>query len=187
MTQTILALDTETEACSVALTHLGKVTHLDELSPRTHTQRILPMIDELLAKANISLQEVDYLAFGRGPGSFTGVRVGIGVAQGLAFGAELQVLAISNLMAMAEQAYQTEGATNVIALIDARMNGWQAYSQFSEEKRPLVVSEITLPSAQYMLELAKIAIAQGKVQQAMEIEPVYLRNEVTWQKLPHKQ
>ena len=65
--------------------------------------------------------------------------------------------------------------------------GWQAYSQFSEEKRPLVVSEITLPSAQYMLELAKIAIAQGKVQQAMEIEPVYLRNEVTWQKLPHKQ
>ena len=222
MTQTILALDTATEACSVALTHLGKVTHLDELSPRTHTQRILPMIDELLAKANISLQEVDYLAFG--------VRVGIGVAQGLAFGAELQVLAISNLMAMAEQVYQTEGATNVIALIDARMNevyfaqyqrteqgwqelvpeqvcapekaieqfmleenptvvgtGWQAYSQFSEEKRPLVVSEITLPSAQYMLELAKIAIAQGKVQQAMEIEPVYLRNEVTWQKLPHKQ
>ena len=65
--------------------------------------------------------------------------------------------------------------------------GWQAYSQFSEEKRPLVVSEITLPSAQYMLELAKIAIAQGKVQQAMEIEPVYLRNEVTWKKLPHKQ
>ena len=51
MTQTILALDTATEACSVALTHLGKVTHLDELSPRTHTQRILPMIDELLAKA----------------------------------------------------------------------------------------------------------------------------------------
>ena len=230
MTQTILALDTATEACSVALTHLSKVMHLDELSPRTHTQRILPMIDELLAKANISLEEVDYLAFGRGPGSFTGVRVGIGVAQGLAFGAELPVLAISNLMAMAEQAYQTEGATNVIALIDARMNevyfaqyqrteqgwqelvpeqvcapekaieqfmlgdnptvvgtGWQAYSQFSEEKRPLVVSEITLPSAQYMLELAKIAIAQGKVQQAMEIEPVYLRNEVTWQKLPHKQ
>ena len=147
MTQTILALDTATEACSVALTHLGKVTHLDELSPRTHTQRILPMIDELLAKANISLQEVDYLAFGRGPGSFTGVRVGIGVAQGLAFGAELPVLAISNLMAMAEQAYQTEGATNVIALIDARMNEvyFAQYQRTEQGWQELVPEQVCAP------------------------------------------
>lgn len=231
MKNTILALDTATEACSVALTHAGNTTFLNELSPRTHTQRILPMVDELLRQAGITLGDVDYLAFGRGPGSFTGVRVGVGVAQGLAMGANLPVVAVSNLLTMAEQAYQELGATDVIALIDARMNevyfaqfqrteqgwqevvaeqvcapekamaqfvlgdknitvvgtGWAAYSQFTTENRPLVVSDITLPSAQYMLNLAKMAIAEGKTQSALEIEPVYLRNEVTWQKLPHKQ
>lgn len=234
--KTILALDTATEACSVALLHKGQITFLDELSPRTHTQRILPMVDELLKNAGITIQEADFLAFGRGPGSFTGVRVGVGVAQGLAMGANLPVVDISNLTIMAEQAYQELGATNVIALIDARMNevyfsqlqrtdngwqtivaeqvcapekaiaqfllknrdnvtvvgtGWTAYPQFDLQKNsenlPLVVSEIKLPSAKYMLLLAEMEIAQGNTQSAMEIEPVYLRNEVTWQKLPHKQ
>src|SRR3712207_4644337 len=122
MNKTILALDTATEACSVALLHNGNLTSLDELSPRTHTQRILPMVDELLSKANISLQQVDALVFGRGPGSFTGVRVGVGIAQGLALGAELPVVPVSNLLAMAQMAYEQYGATNVVALIDARMN-----------------------------------------------------------------
>ena len=122
MNHTILALDTATEACSAALLHQDHITFEDELSPRTHTQRILPMVDGLLKNANLSIKEVDYLAFGRGPGSFTGVRVGVGVAQGLALGAELKVVPISNLTTMAEQAYQELGATEVIALIDARMN-----------------------------------------------------------------
>lgn len=230
MMKTILVLDTATEACSVALFHQGKTTFLDELSPRTHTQRILPMVDELLSQAGISLKEVDVLGFGRGPGSFTGVRVGVGIAQGLAMGAELPVVPVSNLLAMAEAAYQQQGATEVVALIDARMNevyfaqfshsekgwqtlvaeqvcspekaiaqiqtdrrptvvgtGWAAYSQFSEANLPLVESDITLPSARFMLPLVQQAVAQGKTQSAMEIEPVYLRNEVTWQKLPHKQ
>jgi universal bacterial protein yeaZ len=231
MNPTILALDTATEACSVALLHQGNITFEDELSPRTHTQRILPMVDGLLKNANLSIKEVDYLAFGRGPGSFTGVRVGVGVAQGLALGAELKVVPISNLTTMAEQAYQELGATEVIALIDARMNevyfsqlvrtengwiekvkervcspegalvqfqldtdkitvvgtGWAAYPQFSEQNLPLAISEITLPSAKYMLALAEQEIAKGNVKSVDEIEPVYLRNEVTWKKLPHKQ
>ena len=87
MNHTILALDTATEACSAALLHQDHITFEDELSPRTHTQRILPMVDGLLKNANLSIKEVDYLAFGRGPGSFTGVRGGVGVAQGLALGA----------------------------------------------------------------------------------------------------
>lgn len=229
MMKAILVLDTATEACSVALFHQGKTTFLDELSPRTHTQRILPMVDELLSQAGISLKEVDVLGFGRGPGSFTGVRVGVGIAQGLAMGAELPVVPVSNLLAMAEAAYQQQGATEVVALIDARMNevyfaqfsrsekgwqtlvaeqvcspekaiaqiqaarqptvvgtGWAAYLQFSAANLPLVVSDITLPSARFMLPLVQQAAAQGKTQSAMEIEPVYLRNEVTWQKLPHK-
>lgn len=227
--KTILVLDTATEACSVALLHQGNTTFLDELSPRTHTQRILPMIDELLKQAGISLKQVDALAFGRGPGSFTGVRVGVGIAQGLAMGATLPVIPISNLLAMAEAAYQQYQQTEVVALIDARMNevyfaqfqrneqgwqtlvaeqvcspesaieqiqierkpivvgtGWSAYLQFSQANLPLAVSEITLPSARFMLPLAARALQMGETQSAMTIEPVYLRNEVTWQKLPHK-
>lgn len=229
MTQTLLALDTATEACSVALHFHGKITSLNEVSPRTHTQRILPMVDELLRQAEIKINDVDFLVFGRGPGSFTGVRVGVSVAQGLAMGANLPVVAVSNLKTMAEEAYQTLGASKVVALIDARMNevyfaqfekngeewnevveeqvcspekaiaqihlsdnvfvvgtGWAAYSQFSEQNLPLVVSEITLPSAQYMLSLAEVEIKKGNTQSALAIEPVYLRNEVTWEKLPNK-
>ncbi|WGE53623.1 tRNA (adenosine(37)-N6)-threonylcarbamoyltransferase complex dimerization subunit type 1 TsaB [Actinobacillus equuli] len=229
MNKTILAIDTATEACSVALLHNGQISAFDELSPRTHTQRILPMIDELLAKAGISLKQVDALAFGRGPGSFTGVRVGVGIAQGLAMGANLPVIPISNLLAMAQAAYEKMGATSVVALIDARMNevyfaqyervgqcwqaivaeqvcpperainqiqpkdntvvvgtGWAAYSQFSDAQLSLLVSDITLPSAKSMLTLAEVELAQGNTQSALQIEPVYLRNEVTWEKLPHK-
>lgn len=229
MMKTILVLDTATEACSVALFHQGNTTFLDELSPRTHTQRILPMIDELLAQAGISLKQVDVLGFGRGPGSFTGVRVGVGIAQGLAMGGELPVIPVSNLLAMAEAAYQQYGSREVVALIDARMNevyfaqfsrndngwqeivaeqvcspvkaleqiqpernpiivgtGWAAYPDFAAANLALNVSDITLPSARFMLPLVQQAAAQGQMQSAMAIEPVYLRNEVTWQKLPHK-
>lgn len=228
--KTIIALDTATEACSVALLHQGQRRFMDELSPRGHTQRILPMVDTLLTQAGISLRQVDYLAFGRGPGSFTGVRVGVGIAQGLAMGANVPVVALSNLQIMAEQAYQTLGATEVVALIDARMNevyftqltktaegwqaivpeqvcppdsaiaqvqqarqptvvgtGWTAYPAFAAADLGLTVSEITLPSAQYMLPLALEMVEKGQIQSALDIEPVYLRNEVTWQKLPHKQ
>ncbi|WP_373768106.1 tRNA (adenosine(37)-N6)-threonylcarbamoyltransferase complex dimerization subunit type 1 TsaB [Glaesserella sp.] len=226
---TILALDTATEACSVALLYQGQRFFSDELSPRTHTQRILPMIDELLHQAGISIKEVDYLAFGRGPGSFTGVRVSVGIAQGLALGADLPVIPISNLQMMAEAAFQQTGAKDVIALIDARMNevyfaqfrlseqgwqevveeqvcspekavaqirqvdgavvvgtGWATYPQFAQADLKVKVSDISLPSAQFMLPLAEQAILAGNVQTAIDVEPVYLRNEVTWQKLPHK-
>ena len=232
---TLLALDTSTEACSVALWHKGEKTHLDELAQRTHTKRILPMVDELLANSGINLKQVDALAFGRGPGSFTGVRVGAGIAQGLAFGADLPVIAVSNLTAMAQAAFELYQAENVAAAIDARMNevyfsqvkrekvrselgeffqwnpvieeqvcqpekvleqfsdlsayrvgtGWTAYPQFKENG--LEGSDIILPSAQYMLELALTDYAQNKVISALEIEPVYLRNEVTWKKLPGRE
>ena len=232
---TLLALDTSTEACSVALWHKGEKTHLDELAQRTHTKRILPMIDELLANSGINLKQVDALAFGRGPGSFTGVRVGAGIAQGLALGADLPVIAVSNLTAMAQAAFELHQVENVAAAIDARMNevyfsqikrekvrselgeffqwnpvieeqvcqpekvleqfsdltayrvgtGWAAYPQFKDSG--LEGSDIILPSAQYMLELALTDYAQNKVISALEIEPVYLRNEVTWKKLPGRE
>jgi tRNA threonylcarbamoyladenosine biosynthesis protein TsaB len=131
MSARILALDTATEACSVALSLDGVVDAHFELCAREHTQRILPLVEEMLARHHITLSQLDALAFGRGPGSFTGVRIGIGIAQGLAFGAGLPLLGISTLMTMAEAAWQRHGASRVLAAIDARMGEvyWAEYQR----------------------------------------------------------
>ncbi|WP_373603028.1 tRNA (adenosine(37)-N6)-threonylcarbamoyltransferase complex dimerization subunit type 1 TsaB [Aggregatibacter sp. HMT-949] len=236
---TLLALDTSTEACSVALLYNGEKTYLNELAQRTHAKRILPMVDEILTDSGLKLNQLDALAFGRGPGSFTGVRVGAAIAQGLALGADLPVIPISNLTAMAQAAFELYQAENVAAAIDARMNevyfsqlvrekkctdfgqffiwknliseqvcspekalvqlvnstalniatstalrvgtGWNAYAQFAT--KGLTGSDIELPDARYMLELARVEWLQQKTISALEIEPIYLRNEVTWKKL----
>lgn len=236
---TLLALDTSTEACSVALLYNGEKTYLNELVQRTHAKRILPMVDEILTDSGLKLNQLDALAFGRGPGSFTGVRVGAAIAQGLALGTDLPVIPISNLTAMAQAAFELYQAENVAAAIDARMNevyfsqlvrekkctdfgqffvwknlipeqvcspekalvqlanstalniatstalrvgtGWNAYAQFAT--KGLTGSDIELPDARYMLELARVEWLQQKTISALEIEPIYLRNEVTWKKL----
>ena len=117
----ILAIDTATEACSVALWNDGTVNAHFELCPREHTQRILPMVQDILTTSGTSLTDINALAYGRGPGSFTGVRIGIGIAQGLALGAELPMIGVSTLMTMAQGAWRKNGATRVLAAIDARM------------------------------------------------------------------
>lgn len=106
MSTRILAIDTATEACSVALWNQGETHALFELCPREHTQRILPMVQQVLAESGVTLAELDALAFGRGPGSFTGVRIGIGIAQGLALGADLPMLGVSTLQTMAQGAWR---------------------------------------------------------------------------------
>ena len=236
---TLLALDTATEACSVALLRGGEKTHLAQFAQREHTKHILPMVDEILAQAGITLRQVDALVFGRGPGSFTGVRIGAGIAQGLAFGADLPVIPVSNLAAMAQAAYVQYQAENVLTAIDARMNevyfaqwraqkvrsdfgefldwqpiiaeqvcspsnvieqvaqqhhenavlvgtGWAAYSELNEASLGKA-TEITLPSALYMLDLALPKWFAGETISPLEIEPIYLRNEVTWKKLPGRE
>ena len=110
---TLLALDTATEACSVALLHDGKVLSHYEVIPRLHAQRLLPMIKDLLADAGIALSAVDGIAFGRGPGAFTGVRIAIGVVQGLAFALERPVLPVSTLAVLAQRALREQGAQQV--------------------------------------------------------------------------
>ncbi len=127
----IMAIDTATEACSVALWDNGKTSALFELCPREHTQRILPMVSEILTESGVALSAMDALAFGRGPGSFTGVRIGIGIAQGLALGAELPMVGVSTLMTMAQGAWRVSGATRVLAAIDARMGEvyWAEYQR----------------------------------------------------------
>jgi tRNA threonylcarbamoyladenosine biosynthesis protein TsaB len=118
----ILALDTATQACSAALLVDGRVIGREVEIERGHAERILSMIDELLAEAGTSLRTLDALAFGRGPGSFTGVRLAASVTQGLAFGAGLGVVAVSDLRAVAQRALDLDAAVaQVIVCNDARM------------------------------------------------------------------
>ncbi|MDH4456257.1 MAG: tRNA (adenosine(37)-N6)-threonylcarbamoyltransferase complex dimerization subunit type 1 TsaB [Candidatus Methylopumilus sp.] len=113
----ILAIDTSTEFLSLALWLDGRVLSRDIHAGQTHSQQILPTLRELLDEAQIELKELDGIAFGAGPGSFTGLRIACGVAQGLAFGANLPVVGVSTLQALAQQS----GAEKVIACLDARM------------------------------------------------------------------
>jgi tRNA threonylcarbamoyladenosine biosynthesis protein TsaB len=117
----ILAIDTATEACSAALLLDGAVTERFVVQPRGHGELILGMMDELLSEAGLAVGELDALAFGRGPGAFTGVRIGTGVAQGTAFAADLPLLPVSNLAALAHRCYREQGASRVLAALDARM------------------------------------------------------------------
>ncbi len=149
---TLLALDTATEACSVALLHDGRVLSHYEVIPRMHAQRLLPMIKDLLAQAGVALSAVDGIAFGRGPGAFTGVRIAIGVVQGLAFALERPVLPVSTLAVLAQRALREQGAQQVAAAIDARMDEvyWGCYRAEQGEMR-LVGQEAVLPPEHVLL------------------------------------
>jgi len=115
----ILAIDTATEQCSVAL-RIGDIEIIrGVVAPRGHADLILPMIHEVLSEADISLKQLDAIAFGRGPGAFTGVRIAVGVVQGLAFATDRPVIAISNLAAVAQQIGDV--AAEVLVCMDARM------------------------------------------------------------------
>jgi tRNA threonylcarbamoyladenosine biosynthesis protein TsaB len=146
----ILALDTATEACSVALL-LGDtlIGHYEE--PRHgHAELILPMVDALLNEAHVTLRELDCLAVGRGPGSFTGVRIAVSVAQGLAFGAGLKVVPISDLAALAQRAAVEHRARNVLACMDARIGEvyWGAFeAQSAGLVEPTTPERVSSPDA----------------------------------------
>jgi len=118
----LLALDTATECCSAALLVDERLLTREVELARGHAERILPMIDELLAEAGTGIQALDAIAFGRGPGAFTGVRLAASITQGLAFGASLGVVPISDLRALAQRAFDEDGrVTHALVCNDARM------------------------------------------------------------------
>ncbi len=120
MSTSILAIDTATEACSAAVMVDGAVCERYLLAPRRHSALILPMVEEVLAEAGLALRQLDGLAFGRGPGSFTGLRIAAGVIQGLALATELPVAPVSTLQALAQAAYRAGAPPNIVAALDAR-------------------------------------------------------------------
>lgn len=230
MSTRILALDTSSESCSVALAIDGEIIGESIHAPRQHAQLILPMIQKVLAQAGVFVPQLDAIAFGRGPGSFTGLRIAAGVVQGLAFGAGLPVLPVSSLSGLAVQSFQLTGSTEQLVVIDARMNEvyWSACRVHAEAGGMRVESvsgehvcaaqrvspqgldlatavvcgsgvqfldatlrsslraghETLEPDAKALCALARTDFAQGRVVTAEQAIPVYLRDNVTWQKLP---
>jgi tRNA threonylcarbamoyladenosine biosynthesis protein TsaB len=125
----LLALDTAGPRCSVALLLDGKLTELDMPGERVQAESVLPMVERLLGEGGIGLSGLDAIAFGRGPGAFTGLRVATSVAQGLAYGAGLPVLPVSDLAALAAAAVRRHKAERIMACLDARMHEvyWAGY------------------------------------------------------------
>lgn len=235
----ILSIDTSGTCCSVALGIDNKRLVRRTDTPREHVRLVLPMVDELLAEAGIKLSALDAIAFTLGPGSFTGLRIGFGVVQGLAFGAALPVIALSSLQVMAQRAIQQESiASNsiIIPAIDARMgelywgtykqvkgfasplapdglcpqlgmtlplfdapaddptdetsliavgDGWQYQPELrrgDEVVKPSAIYQDVGPDAEDILTLAFAALEQGQESAIEHIEPVYLRNTISWKK-----
>ncbi|KZN47621.1 tRNA (adenosine(37)-N6)-threonylcarbamoyltransferase complex dimerization subunit type 1 TsaB [Pseudoalteromonas luteoviolacea] len=228
MKHNLLALDASTEALSLAL-HFNGETHTHfEVCPQQHSQKILPLVESLLAKANCTLKDLDGIVYGRGPGSFTGVRIGVSVAQGLAYSANLKLCGVSTLQAMAQQAMGSDGCNEVISAIDARMGevylghfekstnglatakreeivvkpesieanfnnvaavgtGWKSYPDTATNIGVNVLENITLPSSEYMLVLGDAAFKNGDTVEPQDAQPHYVRDTVTWKKLPGRE
>ncbi len=227
----LLALDAATEACSVALKVDSTVTEYFEVCPQQHSQKLLPAVDQLLAQSNVSLNQLDGIVYSQGPGSFTGVRIGVAITQGLAFGADLPVFGVSTLALMAQQAIEEHGAKQVICAIDARMSeiyfaiydnvdgravlqgkevvckpdsvaldgyqisetpfsvgtGWQTYQDELQAQFECQSTSIHLPNVKFAFALAEQEFKNGHGKSAEYAQPNYVRDEVTWKKLPGRE
>ena len=144
---TILAIETSAERASAALLHRDALIFREVDGVTTHSQTILPMVQALLAEAGIALADCDAIAYGAGPGSFTGVRTACGIAQGLAFGAQLPVVPLVTLLALAHACREQSGASDVLAVIDARMGEvyWAQY-RYDQEWQIIVPPTLSAPA-----------------------------------------
>lgn len=136
-TKNILAIDTSNEICSVSLRYNGEIYSLDKLANQAHTQMILGQIEQLLKQANISLTDLDLIAYAKGPGSFTGIRIAASVAKSLAFALDLPIIGVSTLSVLAWQGRELYQKDKIIVALDARMQEVYAtasdFSLFSEK------------------------------------------------------
>ncbi|WP_422132757.1 tRNA (adenosine(37)-N6)-threonylcarbamoyltransferase complex dimerization subunit type 1 TsaB [Endozoicomonas sp. ALD040] len=152
----ILALDSATEACSVALNLDGEIVEHFELLPRRHSRELLGMVDNLLKKQAVSLSDLDALAFGCGPGAFTGLRIAAAMVQGLAFAIDKPVVAVSTLRALAQEGFRVHQSNAVLAAIDARMGEvyWGAFKEENGLMQPVIEERVITPE--------KVVLPDGK-------------------------
>jgi len=146
----LLALETSTEACSAALLLDDHVIERYQRAPRGHANLILPMLEAVLAEAGLSLGQLDALAVGRGPGAFTGVRIAIAVAQGIAFATGLPVAPISTLAAVAWETSRRQGVDRIAVALDARLGEvyWGTYKAAADGGVLLLGEERVCPPVQ---------------------------------------
>lgn len=231
----LLALDTSSEGCSAALWLDGHITERFEVAPRGHTRLLMPMVRELLTEQGLTPSGLDALAFARGPGSFTGLRIATGVVQGLAWGLDIPVVPVSSLAAVALQSIDkhqlAEGACVAVAF-DARMgevywgtfqcrdglpvmlagervcspsavslpdtgaerwigvgSGWTFAGDMPADvaETVAVVDGTLVPRAGEVVRLAEQAYRNGESVPAEQAQPVYIRDEVAWKKLPGRE
>lgn len=168
----LLAVETSTDACSAALFIDGRIHEKFELAPRQHTKLILPMIDALMAEAQLKPQQLDAVALSRGPGSFTGVRIATGVAHGIAFGADVPVVLISTLAAIAQGFFNrhadvgggvSEAAVSFTAM-DARMDEifWGVYRRNELGLAAIIGDEAVTPAAEAVFpDMAGVGVGSG--------------------------
>lgn len=163
---TMLAIETSADACSIALLREGEMLERHEILPKSHTQHILPMVDALLADAGLQLSQLDGIAFGRGPGSFTGLRVCASVVQGLALAADLPCVPVSSLQALAQTAlrrWEMREGDEIACCIDARMDEiyWSRYRVGKGAVEVLDEEHLSAPEAVVVGENVRFIVGSG--------------------------
>jgi tRNA threonylcarbamoyladenosine biosynthesis protein TsaB len=225
----ILAIETATDACSVAVSVDGHVRERHEVAPRQHSQLLFAMLEELLPGGTLKEQGIDLIAYGCGPGSFTGLRIVASAVQGLAYSCDLPAVAVSTLAIMAQSAYRkgrVSADDTVLCALDARINEvygavygyvnglavecegpWACAPsdlmptttgtlrmvgdgcRFFEElpqalrARTQVAAPDLVPAARDLIPLALAEFERGNIQSPAQVQPVYVRDEISWKKL----
>ncbi len=159
----LLAVETATEACSAALSINGVIIERFELAPKHHTRLILPMIDDLMNEAGLSVKQLDALAFGCGPGSFTGIRIATGVIHGIALGADLPVVCVSTLATMAQDLFDRSDSKLAFSAIDARMEEifWAVYQRDNLGFAELIGEEAVIPAESVSCSVQGLGVGIG--------------------------
>jgi len=228
----ILAIETATDACSVALWVDGEYQERHEVAPRKHSQRLFLMLNELLGSGDLRAHGIGAIAYGCGPGSFTGLRIAASAVQGLAYANSLPAIGVSSLACQAQTALrlgEVEAGATVLSLLDARIN--EVYGALYNFQQGLAVlqegpwacapvelapeftgplygvgsgcnfldefpagvrerlagcSSSVLPAARDLVPHALDALESGQIHSAREVQPVYVRDEISWKKLPEQ-
>lgn len=182
---TILAIETSSELASVALLHRGDLIAHEAEGVQTHSQTLLPMVQALLAQAEIGLAQCDAIAFGAGPGAFTGVRTACGAAQGLAFGLDLPVVPVVTLEAMAQACRDRCTATDVLVVLDARME--EVYwAQYRYEDGWQVVTPPALSSPEEVVARGPVvACGNGLISYASAFDAMPFAKDAKTDVMPH--